>query len=101
MRVAVIDREGNTSHYQLSSLQDLYEDLVDRLKIDGICGGACSCATCHVYVLNGAELLQEMDYTERDVLEGLMHQTPKSRLLCQTSLRASQGDITFEIAPEE
>ena len=52
--------------------------------IDADCGGACACATCHVYV-DGAwaaklEPMQEMEKTMLDFAEGV---EANSRLSCQ------------------
>lgn len=58
--------------------------------VDGIlgeCGGACSCATCHVYV--GApwrERLTPPDEMELDMLEAAAERREDSRLGCQIRL---------------
>lgn len=49
-----------------------------------LCGGACSCATCHVYV--DAELvntLPAMKEVENELLDGSAHRKAGSRLSCQ------------------
>jgi 2Fe-2S ferredoxin len=52
--------------------------------IDGDCGGACACGTCHVYVEEGwAERLPPMDELERDMLDFAFDVQPNSRLSCQ------------------
>ena len=52
--------------------------------IDGDCGGACACATCHVYVEEGwFEKLQPMDELERDMLDFAFDVRENSRLSCQ------------------
>lgn len=48
-----------------------------------LCGGACSCATCHVYVAADAADLPPMSDDEDDLLESSEHRTPLSRLSCQ------------------
>jgi len=52
--------------------------------IDADCGGACACATCHVYVdgawLSKIEPMQEMEKTMLDFAEGV---ETNSRLSCQ------------------
>lgn len=58
-------------------------------NIDGIageCGGACSCATCHVYVdaAWAAKVGGPADEAEEELLEGAATEvTPHSRLSCQ------------------
>ena len=53
--------------------------------IDGDCGGACACATCHVYVENGwtATSLPPMNELERDMLDFAFDVKDNSRLSCQ------------------
>jgi 2Fe-2S ferredoxin len=52
--------------------------------IDADCGGACSCATCHVYIsTKWAGTLGEMTDTEKSMLEFANDATPESRLSCQ------------------
>lgn len=47
------------------------------------CGGAASCATCHVYVDDAAQL-PAMSQLENDMLEGTAApRLPASRLSCQ------------------
>lgn len=59
--------------------------------IIGECGGACSCATCHVYVdepwFSG---LLPPDAMEQGMLEGAIEPGPRSRLSCQI-------DVTEEL----
>jgi len=52
--------------------------------IDGDCGGACACGTCHVYVENGwFDRLPPMEELERDMLDFAFDVQPNSRLSCQ------------------
>jgi len=47
--------------------------------IEAECGGACACATCHVYVDDGWAL-------EEDMLDFAWEQKPTSRLSCQVKV---------------
>lgn len=48
------------------------------------CGGACSCATCHVYVDEAwVERLEPKTAEEEDQLDGAFDVRPNSRLSCQ------------------
>jgi len=52
--------------------------------IDGDCGGACACATCHVYVEGDwMEKLPAMNDLERDMLDFAFDVKDNSRLSCQ------------------
>lgn len=55
--------------------------------IDGDCGGACACSTCHVYVEGDwAEKLKAKEDTETDMLDFAFQPNEKSRLGCQLAV---------------
>ena len=60
--------------------------------VDGIvaeCGGACSCATCHVYVdEEWLGKLPEAQAMEKEMLDFVMSPQPNSRLSCQLKVTA-------------
>jgi 2Fe-2S ferredoxin len=52
--------------------------------IDAECGGACACATCHVYVdEDWASTTGEPEAMEEDMLDFAYDVRPNSRLSCQ------------------
>ncbi|MBL8654191.1 MAG: 2Fe-2S iron-sulfur cluster binding domain-containing protein [Alphaproteobacteria bacterium] len=52
--------------------------------IDGDCGGACACATCHVYVAAGeTRPVPPISDAEKAMLAFALDVTPESRLSCQ------------------
>ncbi|MBI1210296.1 MAG: 2Fe-2S iron-sulfur cluster binding domain-containing protein [Alphaproteobacteria bacterium] len=52
--------------------------------IDGDCGGACACATCHVYVDDAwKDRVTPMNELERDMLDFAFDVNDNSRLSCQ------------------
>ncbi len=63
------------------------------------CGGVCACSTCHVYVLEGEELLSEMEDEENDILDKAFDVRPNSRLGCQARLSGA-GVVEVEISRE-
>ena len=67
-----------------------------------LCGGACSCATCHVYV-DDAFLgrLPALSEDENDLLDSSDHRLPASRLSCQLPLTAALEGLRATIAPED
>ena len=67
------------------------------------CGGACACATCHVYVDAGSyERAGEREDLEDDMLDGTASERlPSSRLSCQLRIRADFDGFTVRIAPEQ
>ena len=67
----------------------------------GDCGGACSCATCHVYIGEPwAAALPEKLPTETFMLEAVPDERPHSRLGCQIKLRVELDGMVVEL-PEE
>src|SRR5690606_40101635 len=56
--------------------------------IEAECGGACACATCHVYVDEAfKELVGEPQPMEEDMLDFAYDVRPNSRLSCQIRMR--------------
>jgi ferredoxin, 2Fe-2S len=67
-----------------------------------LCGGCCSCATCHVYVdPQFGAFLPPMNDDEKALLDSLSHRNERSRLSCQLKLAAALNGMTIMIAPEE
>jgi len=67
-----------------------------------LCGGCCSCATCHVYVdpgFTGSLPLRGED--ENDLLDSSSHRTASSRLACQIHLTSALEGLRVVIAPED
>ncbi len=67
-----------------------------------LCGGSCSCATCHVYV-DPADTarLQSMGSDENELLDMSSHRTATSRLACQLRFTEALDGLHVTIAPEE
>jgi len=67
-----------------------------------LCGGCCSCATCHVYVDNSfADKLPAMSEDENDLLDSSDHRTAQSRLSCQITFSEALDGLKVRIAPED
>ena len=83
-----------------ATLMELIRDAgMDELL--AICGGCCSCATCHVYVdPESVAHLPPLSEDENDVLESCDHRTPHSRLSCQISVTLQMSGLRVQIAAE-
>jgi 2Fe-2S ferredoxin len=67
-----------------------------------LCGGGCSCGTCHVYVDEAAlHRLQPMSSDENDLLDVSEHRQSNSRLSCQIKVTTSLDGMAFTIAPQD
>ncbi|MEZ4220920.1 MAG: 2Fe-2S iron-sulfur cluster-binding protein [Polyangiaceae bacterium] len=63
------------------------------------CGGVCACSTCHVYVLEGRELLSEAEEDEEDILDKAFDVRENSRLGCQARFERD-GLVVLRISRE-
>lgn len=63
------------------------------------CGGVCACSTCHVYVVQGRELLSEPEEGEEDILDKAFDVRINSRLGCQAKLEGD-GLVSVRISRE-
>jgi 2Fe-2S ferredoxin len=66
----------------------------------GVCGGMAMCASCQVYVVEGAEKLSEMGDEEDAMLGEAFHVLENSRLGCQIPITSEIDGLEVEIAPD-
>jgi len=68
-----------------------------------LCGGMCSCATCHCYIEESwSAKLGERSDDEQELLEDLdSFKEEQSRLSCQVEFSNEMDGIRVEIAPDE
>lgn len=89
--------EGKLGHTLMENLRD------NDLDVEAVCGGSCSCATCHVFVDDA--WLAKLPARTPDELE-LVEQTTffkgaNSRLSCQIKFTEALDGIAVTVAPEE
>lgn len=66
-----------------------------------LCGGARSCATCHVYVdPTFVDRMPAMGEDESDLLDSSDDRQANSRLSCQILFDGALDGLVVEIAPE-
>jgi 2Fe-2S ferredoxin len=89
--------EGKTGHSVMETIRDAGLD-----ELLALCGGCCSCATCHVHV-DGEYFarLTPMSQDEDDLLESSDHRTAFSRLSCQLQVGSVPNGLRVTIAPED
>jgi len=103
-KLVVVTRDGEESVFDadvgLSVMEVIRDNGVDELL--ALCGGCCSCATCHVYVDPAfAAILPQMSEDENDLLDSSDHRNERSRLSCQLAMTAELDGLTVTIAPED
>jgi 2Fe-2S ferredoxin len=85
-QITYIEHDGTTHQVEAEVGSTVMETAI-RNGITGIvaeCGGACSCATCHVYVDEAwFERLPKRSPEEEDMLDFAFDAKPTSRLSCQ------------------
>jgi 2Fe-2S ferredoxin len=65
--------------------------------IDAECGGACACATCHVYVDEAwRSIVGEPAPMEEDMLDYAFGVQPSSRLSCQIRITAELDGLILK-----
>jgi 2Fe-2S ferredoxin len=86
-KITYIEHNGTKHEVEVASGMTVMEGARDNgvPGIDGDCGGACACSTCHVYVApEWAEKIPAKDDMEEDMLDFAFEPNPAtSRLTCQ------------------
>lgn len=103
-KLIVTNRDGETSEIDVEDGLTVMEAIRDNGfdELLALCGGCCSCATCHVTIENAdGKPLPEMSEDEDDLLESSDHRTETSRLSCQIPFTAELDGLKVTIAPED
>jgi len=69
--------------------------LENGIEIEHACEKSCACTTCHVYIREGSESLNENSDDEDDMLDKAWGLDPDSRLACQAEV--GETDLVVEI----
>ena len=88
-KVIFHDHEGNTREVDAKNGMSVMEAAIANMipGIDADCGGACACATCHVYVAEDwIKKLKPKDDMEDSMLDFADDVQDNSRLSCQILL---------------
>lgn len=84
----------------LSVMEILRDNGFDDLL--ALCGGCCSCATCHVHVDPAfTALLPPVGMDENDLLDSSDYRQGNSRLSCQVVMTDALDGMRVTIAPED
>ena len=89
--------EGETG---LSVMEVIRDGGIDEVL--ALCGGCCSCATCHVHVDPAfAGLLKPMSEDENDLLDSTLDRDATSRLSCQIQFGPALDGLRVRVAAED
>lgn len=102
IKIHVTDRSGTERSLEAATGISLMEAIRDAGfdELLALCGGCCSCATCHVYIDPAfADRLPPLGVDENDLLDSSDHRDARSRLSCQVPLSGDLDGLKAEIAP--
>lgn len=99
----VTDLDGQVHEIQAHEGDSLMEALREyEWGVPAICGGLCSCGTCHVYIdEEWLERFTQPDPDEQDLLDVFDSTRENSRLSCQLQLQPDHAGLKLIIAPED
>jgi 2Fe-2S ferredoxin len=102
-KITYIEANGTTHEVEAENGSTVMENAI-RNDVPGSvaeCGGACTCATCHVYVDDAwAEVTGEPSAMEEDMLDFAYDVRPTSRLSCQIKVRDDLDGLVVHV-PEK
>ena len=103
-KLIVVTREGEEREIDgeagLTVMEVIRDAGIDELL--ALCGGCCSCATCHVHVDPAfADLLPPIGEDENDLLDSSDDRDEFSRLSCQLPFEDALDGLKVKIAAED
>jgi len=103
-KLIVVTREGEEREIMgeagLSVMEVIRDAGIDEIL--ALCGGCCSCATCHVHVDPAfAAALPPMSEDENDLLDSSADRDDRSRLSCQLPMTDALDGLKVTIAAED
>ncbi len=103
-KLVVVNRAGEEKTVEAAAGLSVMEVVRDAGfdEMLALCGGCCSCATCHVHVdAAWADKLPAMSEDENDLLDSSDHRDATSRLSCQIHLSDALDGLKVRIAAED
>jgi ferredoxin, 2Fe-2S len=102
--LVIVDRDGREHRVEGKVGVSVMETLRELdYGVAAICGGMCSCATCHVWVDEAwVGRLPARQGDEQELLQELQGYKPAaSRLSCQVQFTPALSGLKVQIAPDE
>jgi 2Fe-2S ferredoxin len=103
-QIIVVNQSGEESNVEAPEGRTLMEAIRDNGfdELLALCGGCCSCATCHVHIDPAfMDKLPAMSEDENDLLDSSDHRNEYSRLSCQVPVTADLEGLKVTIAAED
>ncbi|NTJ42244.1 (2Fe-2S)-binding protein [Agrobacterium larrymoorei] len=99
-KLTIVAFDGTATELDVSNGSTVMENAV-RNSVSGIdaeCGGACACATCHVYVDDAwTERVGSPEPMEEDMLDFAFDVRPTSRLSCQIKMSNALDGLVVHV----
>ncbi len=104
VKLVIETRDGDAREVSadpgISLMEAIRDNGLDELL--ALCGGCCSCATCHVIIDNQyVSKIADMSEDENDLLDSSDARCANSRLSCQIRLTPEMEGLRVKIAPED
>ena len=103
-RLTIVARDGSEKTIEGKAGWSVMENIRDAGfdELLALCGGCCSCATCHVHVdEEWLGKLRPRGADEDDLLDSSDHRQANSRLSCQIEFDEGLDGLRVTIAPED
>ncbi len=103
-QLTIVGRDGTEKTIEGKNGWSVMENIRDAGfdELLALCGGCCSCATCHVHVdAAWLDRLPAMTGDEDDLLDSSSHRNDASRLSCQIEFGAALDGLRVTIAQED
>jgi len=103
-KLTVVNRAGEEKTIDATTGTTVMEAIRDNGfdELLALCGGCCSCATCHVFVDPAfADKLAPLSEDENDLLDSSEFRDATSRLSCQLPITDALDGLKVTIAPED
>ena len=71
--------------------------LKNDIELHHNCGGVCACTTCHLYIEQGMDSIDEITDKEEDFIDRAVNPRLNSRLGCQSLLLDGSGVIEVRL----
>jgi ferredoxin, 2Fe-2S len=85
--------------FQDQSILEITEEADVHLNHN--CGGVCACSTCHIYVEQGDDVIEEISDKEEDFIDRAINPRLESRLACQCVVLEKDAHIVVTIPDQK
>jgi len=103
-KITFEEPDGKKRTVEMADGQSIMEGAVKAMVagIDADCGGACSCATCMVYVAaEWRDRLSAKESAEEQMLAFCPHVQENSRLTCQIQVTNALDGLMVKVPPSQ